>query len=80
MDNSKATPVVASKEKASCDVKAIIFDLGNVLIDFDHMIAAQKYPNLQIKLLMRYLIFSLTPSLPHFSKRLRFLPRNFFPK
>jgi putative hydrolase of the HAD superfamily len=42
MDNNQVTPLVASKEKTSCNVKAIIFDLGNVLIDFDYMIAAQR--------------------------------------
>lgn len=26
----------------TCNIKAIIFDLGNVLIDFDHMIAARR--------------------------------------
>ncbi len=30
------------KEDNHQDIKAIIFDLGNVLIDFDHMIAAQR--------------------------------------
>jgi len=34
--------IVKSKYAIGVGVKAIIFDLGNVLIDFDHMIAAQK--------------------------------------
>jgi len=47
MNNNNINPVrnnkaITGEGKISNGVKAVIFDLGNVLIDFDHMIAAKK--------------------------------------
>lgn len=46
MDNNKINPALSTTERCHTarkgGVKAVIFDLGNVLVDFDHMIAAKK--------------------------------------